>query len=92
MRDSLFVKTRFDNIATEERPRTPESIQVHNAKLQILGWIYNEGELRPEEELRIQLRNCTEEIMGYELMNVTGVSLDVVKARKRELQLVLEDI
>ena len=92
MRDLLAVKTRFDNIATEEKPRTPESLQIHNAKLQILGWIYNEGELRPEEDLRIQLRNCNEELTGYEFMNVTGVTVDVTKAKKYELEYILEDI
>ena len=92
MRDKLYIKSRFDNVAIQ-RVLTDELRQQKTTRLNTLAWIYNGGNIRSEEELQRQLRNVNEELLAFEL---TGQQNQQTKklalCRKYELELILEII
>ena len=92
MRDKLYIKSRLDNVCAERIPQV-ENIKIkHQERIKILAWIYNFGDIRPENDLRIQLRNTEEEIMAFSYTNTTGLPLEIANIKKYELENILEII
>ena len=61
----------------------------HQAKIDIVSWVYNNGNIRDENEVNIKLRNAKEELTALQFINDTSFNLDVVSAKISTLQEIL---
>lgn len=75
MRDTIYVKSQLDNLLANA-PTQQEQIDLFNYKVQLLTWIYNLGNLRTEDEIKIKLRNLEEEKIALDFMNQPENSLE----------------
>ena len=91
MKDALYIKTRIADICAEPVYNDREMIQISQAKQNTLLWIYNAGNLRTEKELTYRINRLKEEIMGYELANVSGFPIKLLKTQVKEVENILYD-
>lgn len=89
MKDSLYIKSRLDNVRTELVPQYPEYTRIKNAKVATLEWIYNNGNIQPEDRIKNRLRNHEEEMKGFEFMNHQGLDVKEVEAKIKEIENIL---
>lgn len=69
MKDKLLIKARLDDIQQEIIPQNDEIAYIHSQIIDTLCWVYNNGELRTEEELNLKIQTTKEELIGFEFMN-----------------------
>ena len=86
MKDKLYLTTRLGNITEEYMPTTEEGQAVRNARIEIILWCLNCGNLRTQQELDNYISNMQEEIIGYEFANDTSNLKKVAEAKLQELR------
>lgn len=89
MKDSLYIKTQLDNELSTLYTVSEEGKKVHMARINLLTWIYNFGELRTEKELRTKLRNVEEELLALNFQ--ANPDITTTKTIKERLN-ILKDI
>ena len=68
MKDSMYIKTRLDDEIATFTPGTEEKNTIHNNRIAIWNWLYNDGNLRTEIELNNRLNNYVDELHALEFI------------------------
>ena len=82
MRGAIYIKSQLDN-ELANAPTQEEQLHVFHAKIQLLTWIYNLGNLRTQEEMDIKLRNIQEELIALEFMQTPENAIEYKKIQAR---------
>lgn len=90
MKNALYIRTHLDNLRAQMVPQAIEYTTIHNARINIVGWIYNGGNLQEERILKDKLQKINEEIIGYDFANDHGLMYKAALARKQELEAIME--
>ena len=75
MKDKLYIKTKLDNILTEIIPQSTDQKYIHNQLVENLMWLYNNGNLRTDDELKLRINAKEEELIGYNFANYHGIEV-----------------
>lgn len=68
MKDSLYIKTRLDDVLVSLNTESPQAKKRYEAMAETYFWIYNEGKLRDLHELENRLQNCYDELKCFEFL------------------------
>lgn len=90
MKDSITTKSELDNLRANTIMISSTQMPMHVAKVNILEWAYNDGNLRTLPELQNKLQNLKEEIIALEYAQDIGISKDIAKAKLEQLQYIAE--
>lgn len=85
MLDKLHVQARLNNLQNEIIPQSVEASVIHRDKVNLVAWIYNDGKLRTENEMRVKENNIRDELVAYGYANDTGYLTKSANARLQEL-------
>lgn len=88
--DALSVKTRLENLRHTQIPQSIDYKTIQNAKINIIEWLYNNGNLRTEDELQTKLQSIQEEILMYEFAEERGYMYEAAKAKLKEMEILNE--
>lgn len=91
MKDSLYIKSRLNDISCTVIPQDKEALQIHQAKQNTLLWIYNMGKLRSEKELQYRIRRLQEELQVLDFSHTQGFPVKLLKSQISEVQNILQD-
>ena len=87
MKDTLTVKTRLDGVIHTAIPQTPEQNIVYQARINVLEWMYNNGELRTDKEFSVKIQSIKEEILAYEFAEDRGIYYKAAQAKLKEMEI-----
>ncbi len=91
MKDSLYIKSRLNDICCTIIPQDKEALQIHQAKQNTLLWIYNKGNIRTVKELEYRIRRLQEELQVLTFSNTQGFPVKLIKSQLLEVQNILKD-
>jgi hypothetical protein len=87
MKDALTIKTRLDGVIHTAIPQTVEQNTVYQARINVLEWLYNNGNLRTENEFLVKIQSIKEEILAYEFAEDRGTYYKAAQAKLREMEI-----
>ena len=90
MKDSLFIKSRLNDLKSMIIPQAVEYTQPHYAKIKILSWVYNDGKIKSEKEVQMKLERKNEELLGLENFDKQNIIYKCAIAEKQELENILK--
>jgi len=68
MKNSLYIKSQLDTTLAIALESSEELKSMFEAKINLLTWIYNNGNTRTQEELQIKLQNTEERLIALNFM------------------------
>lgn len=89
MKDSLYIKSRLDNLKSQYVPQSIEYTVPQNERIKTLEWIYNNGEIQSQHMIENRLERLNEELIALQFANETGIPLKIVNAKIQELKNIL---
>ena len=89
MKDSLYIKTRLDNLKCTIIPQSIQYTMPHHERIQIVSWIYNNGNLQTEHCVKLKLTGCREELIALQFAGESGLQTACVNAKIEELENIL---
>lgn len=89
MKDSLYIKAQLDATNSTLLEQSQELQQAYIAKIEILAWLFNDGNCRTEEEVNTKLQTCEERLTALSFMG----QIDPVIQKTIEMEIsTLKDI
>jgi len=89
MKDSLYIKSRLDALKCTMVPQQSEYAELLRAKLDILSWAYNKGEIQTKEAIQNKLDRLNEELLSMDFMHIQGLQRKLVEVKKTEINTIL---
>lgn len=89
MKDSLYIKSRLDNLKSQYIPQSIEYTAPQNERIKTLEWTYNNGEIQSQHMIENRLERLNEELIALQFANETGIPLKIVNAKIQELKNIL---
>lgn len=90
MKDSLFIKSRLNEINSTIPSQYTDKIQIHAALQRILFWVYNDGNLRTQKEIEDKITILKEEILGLRYANISGFDIKILEVQINELLQIMQ--
>ena len=76
MKDSLYIKAQLDTILGTIPEQSLELRDVFKAKALLLTWLYNDGNCRTEDEIKLKLQTSEERQLALSFMGQTDPILE----------------
>lgn len=87
MKKKFWVQTALDNWAIENRPQTTDQETLYRAVFNALLWVYNNGNLRTDEEMHKKIATLQNEIEMYQR---SGYNLFEIKINEKIIKVLKE--
>ena len=89
MKNKDYLVTRLSELKTALVPQSMQYTTIHHSKIEILEWVYNEGNIKSQDEIENKILSIQEEITGLLRYQDTSYVLLGLKAQKTELENIL---
>ena len=89
MKNKDYLVTRLSELRTALVPQSIQYTTIHHNKIEILEWVYNEGNIKSQDEIENKILSIQEEITGLLRYQDTSYVLLGLKAQKTELENIL---
>lgn len=89
MKDKLYIQTKLLDLSAAMRPQSMDESLAHRAKIDTISWVYHNGNIRPESEVRLKLQNAEEELLALQFMQDKSYNNKIVNAKINVLKDIL---
>lgn len=89
MKDKLYIKSRLDSLKTALIPQSIEYTALQQARIDILSWVYNNGDIQSEQAVENKLERLQEESIALDFMQIQGLQRKILEAKQTEINTIL---
>ena len=81
--NELEIKAKLGELLSTLIPQDIYSTTIHHAKCEVVGWLYNDGNYRTDDEIDTKLTTLEDTVNAY---NITGIGGFMLKAAEDSLR------
>ena len=86
MLDKLFLQNKLVQMRCAYIPQSVEMGMCHNAKISMIEWAYNNGDIKSEAQVENKISILEEELLGAELSNVHDLDKKIIENKIIQLK------
>ena len=87
----LYVKSCLNDLLSLAASCSLDNKRLNNSKIEVIEWLYNNGNLRTEHEIQTKLTSIKEEMYVYEFAGSLGSDYKISEAKLKELSKVVSE-
>ena len=84
--DKLSLQNKLLELKYSMVPQSVEFTMCHHAKVSILEWAYNNGEIKTPTQIENKIKLLEEELLGAELINAHDLDKQIINSKITQLK------